>query len=365
MPTILLRRMLEGRTVTQDAGERIQDWVASRSPDSVFAITVTSCFVAFLVVASAVWSTVLRCRSSLVPHDRWHRLPDGSTYRERDDAYTGPVGTLVREGLAGGGGAGPAYAPARTGQAPTDMRQDAHAMSGRYGAYDPPMASQMGFPGPLAQVEMFPPAQASVRPQSVGTVESRWSDLTKVGDEQLKPQDKPTSLFLPSQPPPPAPVSPQPSAASIPVPFAAPTSVPIKHLSAPSISNSLATAVDLPLPGSPRTSPAPPTSGESAFSTPKAAATPPASSPRAPVVAGRPTHTRGASSGGFKPLALSSSARSLSSSSVLSGPEPPKVELKRTWSFGTWIPQLKEGSAGTRKEDGGDEEERAGLVGRS
>ncbi|KPV76752.1 uncharacterized protein RHOBADRAFT_41960 [Rhodotorula graminis WP1] len=328
--------MLEGRTVTQDAGERIQDWVASRSPDSVFAITVTSCFVAFLVVASAVSSTVLRCRSSLVPHDRWHRLPDGSTYRERDDAYTGPVGTL-----------------------------DAHAMSGRYGAYDPPMASQMGFPGPLAQVEMFPPAQASVRPQSVGTVESRWSDLTKVGDEQLKPQDKPTSLFLPSQPPPPAPVSPQPSAASIPVPFAAPTSVPIKHLSAPSISNSLATAVDLPLPGSPRTSPAPPTSGESAFSTPKAAATPPASSPRAPVVAGRPTHTRGASSGGFKPLALSSSARSLSSSSVLSGPEPPKVELKRTWSFGTWIPQLKEGSAGTRKEDGGDEEERAGLVGRS
>ncbi|GAA5892221.1 hypothetical protein JCM8208_001485 [Rhodotorula glutinis] len=364
MPATLLRRMLEERTVTQDAGERIQDWVASRSPDAIFAITVTSCFVAFLVVASAVWSTVLRCRSSLVPHDRWHRLPDGSTFRERDGAYNGPVGTLIREGFAGGG-AGPAYAPARTGQAPTDMRQDAHAMSGRYGAYDPPMASQMGFSGPLAQVETFPPAQASARPQSVGTVESRWSDLTKVGDEQLKPEDKQSSLFLPNQPPPPAPISRQPSASSVPVPFAIPTHVSVKHVSAPSISDSLATAVDLPLPGSPRTSPAPPASGESAFSTPKPAATPHSPSPRAPVAAGRPTHTRGASSGGFKPLALSSSARSLSSSSVLSSPEPPKVELKRTWSIGTWIPQLKEGGAGARREDGGDEEERAGLVGRT
>ncbi|GAA5850783.1 hypothetical protein JCM9279_003920 [Rhodotorula babjevae] len=360
MPATLLRRVLEDRTVTQDAGERIQEWVASRSPDAIFAITVLSCFVAFLVIASAVWSTVLRCRSSLVSQDRWHRLPDGSTFRERDGAYNGPVGTLIREGYGGGA----AYAPARTGQAPADMRQDAHAMSGRYGAYDPPMASRMGFPGPLAQAETYPPAQAAARPPSAGTVESRWSDLTKVGDEQLKPEAKQSSLFLPSQRPPPAPLSPQPSAASVPVPFASSTSSLAKHVSAPSITNSLATAVDLPLPGTPRTSPAPPPSGESAFSTPKPAATPSTPSSRPTAVVARPTHTRCASSGGFKPLALSSSARLLSSSSVLSGPEPPKVELKRTWSIGTWIPQLKEGGEGARKAGGaGDEEERAGLVG--
>ena len=69
-------------------------------------------------------------------------------------------------------------------------------MSGRYGAYDPPMASHMGFPGPLAQAETFPPAPATARPQSVGTVESRWSDLTKVGGEQLKHDDKQVRLSL-------------------------------------------------------------------------------------------------------------------------------------------------------------------------
>lgn len=69
------------------------------------------------------------------------------------------------------------------------------------------------------------------------------------------------------------------------------------------------------------------------------------------------------------PLALSSAAstRSLSGSSGISGPEPPKVELKRTWSVGTWIPQLKErggGGGGASGAVGGDEEERAGLVAR-
>ncbi|BGP45166.1 hypothetical protein JCM10450v2_000983 [Rhodotorula kratochvilovae] len=288
MPATLLRRSLEERSVTEDAGKRIQDWVASRSPNAIFAIT------------------------------------------------------------------------------------------------------PMGYPGPLAYGQVYPPhhhhqqqqGALVARPGSVGTVESGWSEWTRVGDEGVGKkgeEDKATTfaaveeqhnqnqLFLPQQPPPPP--SPQPATSSTPVSFVAPATVPIKpsgHVSTPSISQSITTSNDLPLPGTPRSSVLNPLSsaasvGESAFSTPKT--TP------SPAAGARPSHKRGASSGAFTPmpLALSTAAstRSLSASSTLSGPEPPKVELKRTWSIGTWIPQLKEGGgASEARKEGGDEEEKVGLVGR-
>lgn len=157
--------------------------ILSRSPDAVFGLSVVACFVTFLVFASAVWSSVRRCRSSLAPADRWHRLPDGSTIRPRDGAYTGPVGTIIREG----GGA--VYAPARVGQPTTDMRQDAYAMSGRYGAYDPPpMAGghSRGFFGPLGVAQAQQATRANMRVQSVRTVDTDASEQTKVGDDELK-----------------------------------------------------------------------------------------------------------------------------------------------------------------------------------
>lgn len=148
--------------------------ILSRSPDAVFGLSVVACFVTFLVFASAVWSSVRRCRSSLVPADRWHRLPDGSTIRPRDGAYTGPVGTIIREG----GGA--VYAPARVGQPTTDMRQDAYAMSGRAGGHS------RGFFGPLDVAQAQQATRANMRVQSVRTVDTDASEQTKVGDDELK-----------------------------------------------------------------------------------------------------------------------------------------------------------------------------------
>ncbi|GAA5874112.1 hypothetical protein JCM3774_006744, partial [Rhodotorula dairenensis] len=76
--------------------------------------------------------------------------------------------------------------------------------------------------------------------------------------------------------------------------------------------------------------------GEAAFSTPKP------TSPASPNRTGK-GHQRGASFTA-RPLALVS-ASSSSSSAVpvsVSNPSagPPKIELRRNWSIGTWIPQL-------------------------
>ncbi|GAA6048074.1 hypothetical protein JCM3770_000178 [Rhodotorula araucariae] len=383
-PEAVLRRSLETRSVTEDAGKHIQDWIASRSPNAIFALTTASCFIAFLILLGTAWESLRRCRSSLHAGqpDHWHRLHDGSTVRTRDGAYAGPMATLLRESAAGGTPdvAALAGAPRR------EQRMDAHAMSGVYAAYDPPPVHRPAGPYPahmsgLAAGQTAPHGHApSPKPSSVETAESRWSESTKVGDSDVgkkEEEDKVARfapvggqrithnpLFLPNQPPlPPAPL---PATSSTPLTYVGPAVAPINPSGRVSTTMPAVTpARGLPLPGSAPSSVLHPLSsaavvGESAFSTPK-------STPAEPVTvaAGRTTHQRGASSGAFTPmpLALSSAAttRSLSSTAAAtSGAEPPKVELKRTWSIGTWIPQLKEGA----RQDGDNEEEKVRLVGR-
>lgn len=111
-------------------------------------------------------------------------------------------------------------------------------------------------------------------------------------------------------------------------------------------------------------------SGDIRTSTPKATA--PASVPASPsspwTDAGRTGgHQRGGSFSA-RPLALASS---LSHSGAVTpaglvkrDDSPPKVELRRTWSIGTWIPQLgraPDGSRGGRGSGDGDDEQ-VGLI---
>ncbi|GJN87740.1 hypothetical protein Rhopal_000695-T1 [Rhodotorula paludigena] len=394
-------RGLLKRTPTQDAGRDIQDWISRQSPDLVFGLTITAGIVSLLVVLACIWETLRRCRTSAAgAQERWQHLEDGSSYRvagrQNGGAnYRGPMATLLHGGGPNGerpgqgyaanghqpphgsggilqsffGGAGhrdgsrQGYVPTRSGE-DGDMRMQALSLNG-FSAYDPPppvlpMQQQQPVVERHALVDLGPIKPENERRASMNTV---WSGDTRVGEETVKKVDEATTLDKPVKdlylPPTESPVA---------LPHApAKSDEPLKS-SSPSISRSINThAGSFPLPGTPRTSQLPPpkadqsipSTGEAAFSTPKPTASP------LPVVTSSParpkTHQRAQSSGGtFTPMPLSLSA----SASTRSAPEPPKVELKRTWSIGTWIPQLKEGGPGREegKKDGG-AEEKAGLVG--
>ncbi|GAA5831206.1 hypothetical protein JCM11251_007794 [Rhodosporidiobolus azoricus] len=355
--------------------------------------------------------------SVLIPGGRGGRQAQGGT-------YLGPMGSLVREGRADRNGQGYGYVPAHHGSTPREMLGQANSMSGRFEAYDPPPV-QMQPQGPTRyqlvdgpyQEERqgrFPPMAGGTRPVSVGTMETAWSGDTRIGtgevgkksiDMQATGADfgkNETPLFLPYQPPPP---STQPSPVPSNLTAARPHTVPAQE--PPSVVGSFDSGRTLPLPNSPRTprtstggpGPSPlsgTVAGESAFSTPKPAVTPSATlstgpSPAPPPSHGRtqsipsartgfvPSHTRGQSSGGFqpKPFGLSSSppqanaaggiGRSTSLGSSITTPEPPKVDLKRTWSIGTmtWgMPGLKSSSERKDGKEGleGTAEDEARLV---
>ncbi|GAA5914278.1 hypothetical protein JCM6882_003679 [Rhodosporidiobolus microsporus] len=413
----LLARSLGKRDVATDAGQKLKDWVADWSPASAFVVAIAACFFCFCVLIAIVWETIRLCRArarARYSDEQWYQRPDGSSVflpNQRGSSnnngggltYLGPMGSLVREGRADRSGQGYGYVPAHHGSTPREMLGQANSMSGRFEAYDPPPVPQQRYSlQDQPQGGVYPPVMGGARPASVGTVESGWSGNTRIGNasggEKKSEVDLQSTapdfgknenpLFLPYQPLPP---SSQPS----PAPTPRPAAFPVQQPDPPSVVGSFDSGrTSLPLPNAPRTpktsthTPSP-LSGESAFSTPKPAATPVSNlSSSAPPPHTRthsfptpgapsgfvPSHARGAS-GGFtpKPLGLSSLSssppsggaggfigRSSSLGSSVTTPEPPKVDLKRTWSIGTWA------LPGLRKQDlKDDDEETATLVGKA
>ncbi|GAA5857650.1 hypothetical protein JCM8547_004315 [Rhodosporidiobolus lusitaniae] len=277
------------------------------------------------------------------------------------------MGSLLREGRADRNGEGHGYVPARSTGAPADMRGEAAlGMSGRFEPYDPPMQRYQLSDEPTMRA--YPPPQPSPRP-SIATVDSTWSGETRVASVDLgkKSEDgiksnppgfrkNDGSLYLPHQPLPPKTVSPQ----TVPSLVSAPSASSFKqqqpeHGRAVSISQSINSDRTLiPLPNSPRTTTILATGGEAAFSTPKPTGTPVSSTivpphartgsvPIVPSSAIR-THQRTGSQGFTpRPLGLASTpaggvARATSLGSTVTTPDPPKVDLKRTWSMSSWVP---------------------------
>ncbi|GAA6043657.1 hypothetical protein JCM8097_000862 [Rhodosporidiobolus ruineniae] len=409
MPALLAARTLRKRDLAEDAGSKIQNWLASLDPSAVFAIAICVCFFLLLVLISVIWEIVLKCRERTRSHEQaqWYRLPDGSSVRvdERGDgpAYLGPMATLMRHGPQGRG-----YAPTETGST-AEMRGEANGLT-RYGAYDPPVEPQryqLADPGAAPprqnwQQQGYPPQgppPPTPRRSSTATAESGWSGDTRIATAGA---EKPAHQFpgtpggyVKSANPLSFPATSSPtSLQSVPsissAPRAASFSAPVQA-GTPSVVQSLASGrTSLPLPNSPRTTST--SSGEAAFSTPKPAATPVASAatrstpahvragsvPLASLVPGTPpraSHARTNSGSGFtpRPLGLSTSSTPavptvtapsrpslLASSITLTSVEAPKVDLKRTWSIGTWIPTFS-AAAGDKDEDG---EAKVGLVSR-
>ncbi|GAA5989618.1 hypothetical protein JCM10908_000555 [Rhodotorula pacifica] len=393
------------RSVGMSAGAEIRAWVNRQSANTVLGLTMCFIFLALIVVIAVVWECVRKCRSSLQAHHRnresgqWQRLEDGSSvlYSSEGRPVTrlGPMASLIRHGddgrsdiTSGMAGIG-VYQLTRTGET-LDMRADAHSMSGKYAPYDPPPSmAAFKYPPPG-------PAPTPASQQSIGTAVTSSSEQTRVGSMQddIKKNDSSPQLQQPAE------LNGRrvSNAASL---MSTIPSIEHAHVvypghqvhssvtesvvsavsrSVPATSPSVATTTPAvwPLPPRPE-APTPPSAasagdraashiraasvGESAFSTPKTAATP------SKVAAASPGHHR-AGSFNARPLALSSS---LSSSAVpaLANPQsssPPRVELRRNWSIGTWIPQLSRGGGADQEQtsssgNGGvDEEGRARVV---
>ncbi|GAA5931224.1 hypothetical protein JCM10213_000247 [Rhodosporidiobolus nylandii] len=374
MPSLLARRALQERNLAEEAGTNLQAWIARQSSATVFTCTVVFAFLCALVVLSLAWETARKCRSSLRNEqpDSWHRLPDGSSVRvsNRGDGpdFLGPMGSLLREGRADRAGQGYGYAPARSGET-AEMRGEANVMSGTFSAYDPPLQRHQlvdrgAVQSQQQQQQQYALAQTSPRPHSVGTYESGWSGDTRVQNLEMERKNKEdetatTAPEIGKDEVPPPPVQ------SPPINSAPPSSHRPAPTLAPSVSRSLNSDATLfPLPNSPRSFTVTATSGEAAFSSPKSAAIPVSSTIGTPPRTGSAplSHARTMSSGFTpKPLGLAGPGgvgRSSSFGSSVTTPEPPKVDLKRTWSIGTWLPNFgkeekgEEAVAFVRKADG-------------
>lgn len=201
--------ILDRRTLGNHAGEAIRDWLdryalslfscpsacADELPERyrqpaqvILGLVLIFAFLVLLITVAVLWELVRKCRASLrgerpssTSAEHWHRLEDGSSVLLHENGRPldrlGPMASLLRHGPtpgpapARGGGA---YQPARAG-ATTEMRADAHAMSGLYAPYDPP-ASMRAFGYPPSRAEVHPASRNSIR-----TVESGWSGETKRG----------------------------------------------------------------------------------------------------------------------------------------------------------------------------------------
>ncbi|GAA6015633.1 hypothetical protein JCM10207_008153 [Rhodosporidiobolus poonsookiae] len=363
MPHILAARRLVERDAAGDAGQAIQDWVRDQPAGVIFALTIIAVFLAIFVFLTIAWETVRACRRGFNgprEEDLWYRLPDGSSMQVNGDhRWLGPMNSALRESRADRRGQGHGYVQTRSGATP-EMVGEANSLSGTYGAYDPPPMQNIQRyrledpPQGFGQSQQYPPAQQQrpPRPESFGTTGSGWSGETRIPSVPLE-KDKPTDskLYLPVQTPPPQPSQPAVAAA-----LSAPVTPALQRVFSTemSVSNSIKTDNTLPYPNSPRTSQISSTSGEAAFSTPKPAASPVShlrsgSTPAPPVLnAGRPTHARtGSVPFQPKPLGLVSSgvsrASTTGSTATIVAPEPPKVDLKRTWSLASWIPSAAKG----------------------
>ncbi|GAA5901003.1 hypothetical protein JCM5296_004951 [Sporobolomyces johnsonii] len=348
---------LAERSFIDDSGRNVQDWISSRSPTVVFVLTVILFFVLALVCLAVFWETLRKCRTSLrtsaeqerARQAQWLRMPDGSSVLAsaenatgrggpRAGEYLGPMNSLIRDARQGGGGGdGYGYQPTRTGTSRA-MVGAAQLTGGLYVPYDPPPVQRSTPAGEGGQRGR----EARARPESSGGT-SGWSESTRVADVSVQ-EGKKEPLILPPQPYPPH--SPQP------IPSVAPSLRPT-HSSAPSISASLnTTRTSFPLPGSPRTSALAATSasdreptpikldsgaGEARFSTPKA--------PSGSAVTHKPL-TLSNTTNSVRPTVGVTSTSGWSLPTLLgAGPsttpsQPPKVELNRSWSIGTWIPGL-------------------------
>ncbi|BGP29217.1 hypothetical protein JCM10296v2_000955 [Rhodotorula toruloides] len=350
---ILRPRSADDHPAAWVAGTNIKNWVAEQPPVAIFVLTLLASILALYVLLSTIWRCIRACRSkSSATHpggSRWQRLEECAEARDAPPpGFWAPMSAITGSRYPAPGTTG--YRPTRTGGT-TEMKAEAHTMSGIFAPYDPPTVQQQREYSPAPQY----PARVSEAtedaevheiarnlPAHSPSIHHSRSSMTKEAD-----------LFLPQAPLPPQ----TPSLASSNVPQ---TSIPTPE------------GTPLPFPGAPASIIASPSVaatvvGESTFSTPKS--TPPlptsiaTSSPATRPAF--PTHRRGTSSSGTgsfsaKPLALSSSA---SISNVQA--EAPRVDLKRTWSIGTaaWMPSLRKAesrASGTGEE--GEEQEKAGLI---
>ncbi|BGO88708.1 hypothetical protein NBRC10512_005154 [Rhodotorula toruloides] len=347
------------------AGSNIKNWVAEQPPVAIFVLTLVASILALYVLLSTIWRCIRACRSknpSAHPGgSRWQRLEEGAEARDAPPpGFWAPMSAITGSRYPAPGTTG--YRPTRTGGT-TEMKAEAHTMSGVFAPYDPPTVQQQREYSPAPQYpasvsdatfsgsSMAPNEDAKVHdiaknlPAHSPSIHHSRSSMTKEAD-----------LFLPQTYAPPQ------------TPLLGASSVTQTSLSAPE-------GTPLPFPGAPASIVASPSVaatvvGESTFSTPKDSPSLPTTTtftapPSRPAF---PTHRRGTSSsstGSFsaKPLALSSSA-SISSVSA----EAPKVDLKRTWSIGTaaWMPSLRKAeSRASGAGEEGEEQEKAGLIGAS
>ncbi|GAA5973396.1 hypothetical protein JCM8115_000368 [Rhodotorula mucilaginosa] len=390
------------RSVGTSAGAEIRAWVNRQSANTVLGITMGIIFLVLLVVIAVVWECVRKCRTSARAHRRnhnegqWQNLEDGSSVLISSDGRPitrlGPMASLLRsdngrnDGGANLAGIG-TYQPARTGATP-EMRADAHGMSGRFAPYDPP-ATVTAFryppPGPVPT-----PESRSIRTHDSGLsgetkVASVYGSEKKEGEQDFaKLQHTIAPGNLVSDTTSSTTTTPDVKQAQVAYPveqFPRPVSLSTISSTIPISAGTPSTAVWI-LPPRPE-APTPPSTasanasasilgshgrsaslGEMAFSTPKVGSPLSGNASKAPDHSRGHGHQRGASFTA-RPLALSSS---LSSSAVpaLVSDSPPKIELRRNWSIGTWIPQLTRSSSDDKGKfaalAGGNEQERAGLV---
>ncbi|BGO98319.1 hypothetical protein NBRC10513v2_002711 [Rhodotorula toruloides] len=346
------------------AGSNIKNWVAEQPPVAIFVLTLLASILALYVLLSTIWRCIRACRSknpSTHPGgSRWQRLEEGvDTRNAPPPGFWAPMSAIAGSRYPGPGTTG--YRPTRTG-ATTEMKAEAHTMSGVFAPYDPPTVQQQHdyspapqYPASVSDATFSGFSMAATEDAKVHEIARNLPAHSPSIHHSRSSMTKEADLFLPQAPLPPQ----TPSLASSNV---TQTSIPTPE------------GAPLPFPGAPASVVASPSVaatvvGESIFSTPKATS-PLTSTMSTSSPATRPafpTHRRGTSSSGTgsfsaKPLALSSSA-SISSVSA----EPPKVDLKRTWSIGTaaWMPSLRkaESRASGAGEEG--EEEKAGLIGAS
>ncbi|KAJ8296639.1 hypothetical protein OF846_000989 [Rhodotorula toruloides] len=347
------------------AGSNIKNWIAEQPPVAIFVLTLVASILALYVLLSTIWRCVRACRSrnptTQPGGSRWQRLEEGAEARDAPPpGLWAPMSAITGSRYPAPGTAG--YRPTRTGGT-TEMKAEAHTMSGVFAPYDPPTVQQQ------REYSPSPHYPASFSDATFGGFSVAATEDAKVHDiaknlpahspsihHSRSSMTKEADLFLPQAPLPPQ----TPSFASS---------------SVPQMSFSTLEGTPLPFPGAPASVVASPSVaanvvGESTFSTPKS--TPPlpttTTSTASPSRPAFPTHRRGTSSSGTgsfsaKPLALSSSA------SISSVPaEAPKVDLKRTWSIGTaaWMPSLRKAeSRASGAGEEGEEQEKAGLIGGS
>lgn len=118
--------------------------IRRQPPVAIFVLTLVASILALYVLLSTIWRCVRACRSrnptTQPGGSRWQRLEEGAEARDAPPpGLWAPMSAITGSRYPAPGTAG--YRPTRTGGT-TEMKAEAHTMSGVFAPYDPPTVQQ-------------------------------------------------------------------------------------------------------------------------------------------------------------------------------------------------------------------------------